>query len=197
MNGAFGLTPGLTPKPDWDALRLAVVSSPSFLGKACYLGDIRACRLFLSLDTVPDPPRMLFDSVGRRLVVEYEGDRVVRASRVATQRCLGGNDDACITVLNIAGVSPLASPYMRGSLIVHAMDLGGDHAVERLLVTPGSTRDALAGAAKQPIDSVVKSWQSHVNGRSGSQALPLVVAISSILWIVVCVFLALRSSRWR
>lgn len=195
--GPLTLTPGLGEKIDWAALRLAVVSSPSFLGKACYLGDLGACRTFLGIDTVTDPSRMLFDSTGRRAVVKYESERYGRASRVATQRCLDGSDEACISVLEMAGTRPLASNFERGSLVLQAVDLGGTRAVERLVVTPGSASEALAAAAGQPFDSVVASWQRHLGDRTGGSPMPLIVAISSIVWIAVCLFLALRSSRWR
>jgi hypothetical protein len=196
-HGAFTLTPGLIPKIDWDGLRLSLVSSASYLGKSCYLGDVRACVRFLGLDSVADPARMLWDSAGRRLAVKYETEHFSRASRVATERCLAGNDDACITVLNIGFPAPLAGPYERGSVIIQALELGGAGAAERLLTTRGSAAEALAATANLPADSVVAVWQRHLNDRTGSSALPLIVAISSVAWIVVCVFLALRSSRWR
>lgn len=195
--GTLALTPGLGEKVDWATLRLAVVSSPSFLGKSCYLGDLRACRTFLGLDTVADPPRMLYDSTGRRIVVKSGGEFYARASRVATQRCLDGNDDACITVLEMAGTRPVGSNFERGSLVLQAIDLGGTRAVERLVVTPGSASDALAAAAGQPFDSVLASWQRHLRDRTSGSPMPLIVAISSIVWIAVCLFFALRSSRWR
>jgi hypothetical protein len=195
--GTLTLTPGLGEKIDWAALRLAVVSSPSFLGKSCYLGDLRACRTFLGFDTVADPARMLYDATGRRMVVKYESERFGRASRVATQRCVDGSDEACITVLELAGTRPLASNFERGSLVLQAVDLGGTRAVERLVVTPGSSSDALAAAAGQPFDSVLASWQRHLRDRTSGSPMPLIVAISSIAWIAVCLFFALRSSRWR
>jgi hypothetical protein len=196
-HGAFALTPRLIPRIDWDGLRLSLVSSSSYLGKSCYLGDLRACARFLGLDSVADPARMLWDSTGRRLAVKYETEHFSRASRVATERCLAGNDDACITVLTIGFPAPLAGPYERGSVIIEALELGGAGAAERLLTARGSAGEALAATANQPTDSVVAIWQRHLNNRTGSSALPLVAVISSIAWIAVCVFLALRSSRWR
>ncbi len=199
ISGELPLVPGLNPKPDWGALRLEIVSSASHFGRECFLGDVRACRLYLELDTVADPATMLFDAAGRRTMVKYEADNAVRASRVATERCLGGNDDACVTVLRMIHLSALSSPFVRASVVSHALTMGGEKAAERLIVWPGSARDAIAAAASQPVvDSVIADWQRHLNERSGTASnLPLSIAISSIVWIGLCVFLSLRSSRWR
>jgi hypothetical protein len=198
VSGGLPLAPELNPKTDWGALRLEIVSSASHTGRDCFLGDVKACRLFLELDTVADPARALFDAAGRQRMVKYEGDNARRASRVATERCYDGNDEACLTVLNMIHVSALSSPFVRASVVSHALTLGGDRAAERLVTTPGSTRDALAAAAKQPLDSIIVDWQRHLNERSGTASnLPFSIAISSLVWIALCVFLSLRSSRWR
>jgi hypothetical protein len=130
--------------------------------------------------------------------VKYESDRALRASRVGTERCLSGNDDACVAVLDLIDVGPLSSPFVRMSVVTHALTRGGTRAAERLIVTPGSTGDALAAAAAQPLDSLIADWQRHLGERSGTASnLPLSIAISSLVWIAICVFLALRSARWR
>lgn len=198
VSGEIPLAPEMNPKNDWAALRLSVVSSPSHTGRGCFLGDIKACRVYLGLDTVGDPIHALFDSSGRRLLVKSELSRATMASRVGTDRCLSGSDDACIAVLNLIGMSPLSNPFERVSLVTHALNAGGPLAAERLIVTPGSARDALAAAAGVPLDSLIADWQRHLSERSGTAGnVPLVIAISSIMWIGLCVFLALRSSRWR
>jgi hypothetical protein len=197
-SGGLPLAPGSNHKPDWGALRLEIVSSASHFGRDCFAGEIRACRLFLELDTVADPASMVFDAAGRKRMVMNESDNARRASRVATERCLGGNDDACLTVLRMIHISALSSPFVRASVVSHALTMGGPQAAERLVITPGSTRDAIAAAAGQPIDSVIADWQRHLNERSGTASnLPLSIAISSLVWIALCVFLSLRSSRWR
>src|SRR5262249_1072298 len=107
-------------------------------------------------------------------------------------------DDACLTVLRMIHFSALASPFVRASVVSHALTMGGPQAAERLVIASGSTRDALAAAAGQPIDSVIADWQRHLSERAGTASnLPLSIAISSLVWIAVCVFLSLRSSRWR
>ena len=198
INDALPLAADLTPKPDWGEMRLAVVSSPSRTGRACYEGDLKACRLFLELDSVADPARVLFDSAGRRRIVEWEGDRMRRASREAFMRCIDNNDEACITVMNIGRISVLAGPAIRSAVVARALSLGKDGALERLLTTRGSARESIAAAANMPLDSVISDWRRHLNERSGvSVNLPLTIAISSLVWIGICFFLAYRSSRWR
>jgi hypothetical protein len=192
------VAPALVPKNDWPALRLSIVSSPSPLGRSCYLGAIPACRLFLALDSTPDPIHVLFDSVGRQKIVAYEGDRSVRASSTGTERCLSGNDDACVAVLRIMGISPLTAPFVRQSVVTHALVVGGARAAERMVLSNDSPGEALAAAANEPLDSLIADWQRHLGERSGASGnLPITIAISSLLWIAVCVFLSLRSSRWR
>jgi hypothetical protein len=195
---AAPLAPELEPKPDWGALRLQIVSSPSHFGRDCFLGDVHACRLYLELDTLPDPPSTLLDAAGRQRMVKRESISAARASSVATERCLAGNDDACLTVLRMIRLSAMSTPFVRASLVSHALTLGGERAAERLIATPGAARDAIAATANQPLDSVIADWQRHLNERSGTASnLPLSIAISSLIWIGLCVFLSLRSSRWR
>ena len=175
-----------------------MVSSPSRVGRACFMGGLAACKAYLGLDSVPDPAHALFDSTGRRLLVEYDNNRMRYASRDSYTRCIDGNDEACVAVMNIAGIGPLSSPYMRSSLLTEALDLGGPRALERLMTSQGSAGEALAAAANQPLDSLVAAWQHPMNERFGTSAnLPLSVVLSSLAGIGVCVFLALRSSRWR
>lgn len=200
VQGTVPVAPDLEPKPDWGVTRLRLVSSASYHGRACFLGNLKSCRLVLGLDRVADPIHQLYDTTGRRLVVQYEGDRSRRASAVGTERCLAGSDEACEAVLNVMGgqsVTVLSSPFVRSEFVVHALRLGGPKAAERLLTTPGTPGDAIAAAAKQPLDSVVASWQRQLNQRSVGGNLPLAIILSSIAWIALCVFLALRSSRWR
>jgi hypothetical protein len=199
VSGNIPIAPDVDEKVDWASMRLVMVSSASHLGRSCYLGDIRACRVFLELDAVIDPIRELYDAPGRRRRVSYEEGLARRYSAAATDRCLVGNDDACVSVMQgMYGLTVLSSPYMRTSVVIHALRLGGPRAAERLLLTPGKPADALAAAAKMPLDSLLKDWQAHLDeSNAAGSNVPWAVAISSIAWMALCVFLALRGSRWR
>jgi hypothetical protein len=188
----------LAPAPDWGQLRLALVSSPSYLGRACFERDVKACRLFLGIDSTADPVRELLNPAGRRMVVDFEIERSRRASPAATDRCLAGSDDACIAVLQISGMAPFASPFVRLSLITHALGVGGSHSAERLVMTTGTVGEVLAATANEPLDSLVADWSRHLSDRAGTAGhVPPMLVIASLGWVAVCFFLALRSSRWR
>lgn len=198
-NGNIPIAPDVDEKTDWASMRLVMVSSASHLGQACYSGDIRACRIFLGLDAVADPIHELYDASGRRRIVSYELGGARLFAPVATDRCLAGNDEACVSVMRgLYNITVLSSPYMRTSVIGHALRLGGSHAAERLLLAPGEPGVALAAAAKMPLDSLLADWQSHLDeGGGAGNNVPLTIALSSIAWVALCVFLALRGSRWR
>ena len=198
-NGNIPIAPNVDEKTDWASMRLVMVSSASHLGHACYSGDIRACRIFLGLDQVADPIHELYDASGRRRIVSYELGGARLFAPIATDRCLAGNDEACVSVMRgLYNITVLSSPYMRTSLVAHALRLGGSHAAERLLLTPGEPGVALAAAAKMPLDSLVADWQSHLDEGGGATGnVPWTIAISSIAWVGLFVFLALRGSRWR
>jgi hypothetical protein len=198
LSGRIPLAPTLAAKPDWGELRLSMVSSPSRVGRSCFVGDVHACLLYLGLDSVSDPAHTLFDSTGRRLVVEYDAGRLRYASRDSYTRCVNGNDDACLAVLDLAGVGPLSSPYVRNSLLVEALSRGGSHSLERLMASSGSPGNAIAAAANEPLDSLVAGWQRRINAGFGTSAnVPLSIVLSSLVCIGICAFLSLRSSRWR
>jgi hypothetical protein len=200
MDAPLPIDPRLRRALEWGLLRLEIVSSPSPLGKSCVLGDIRSCRVFLGLDSVANPIKIWYDSIGRRRLVMKDHDYSLHVSRTATERCDAGDDAGCVAVLELMGTADRApaSAYVRQSIIVHALNLGGERSPERLVLAPGSVSAALAAAANRPVDSLLTDWQGNVARHGGSSTnLPWSIAIGSIVWIVVCTLLALRSSRWR
>jgi hypothetical protein len=200
MDAPLPLDPRLRGAMQWSLLRLDIVSSPSPFGKKCVLGDLRACRVFLGFDSVADPLHDWYDAAGRRRIVASDHVGGQRAPGSPAQRCESGDDAACLSLLQLMGVAnkPPAPPYVRQSLIVYALNQGGAGSAERLVSSHGTVGDALASAANRPVDSLLAEWRSSVAGRGGSSSnLPFSIAIGSIIWIVVCTFLALRSSRWR
>jgi len=200
LDAPLPLDPRLRGALQWGLLRLDIVSSQSPLGKACVLGDLRACRVFLGLDSVANPLKTWYDERGRRALVAEDQVGAQRASRAGSRQCLGGNDAACLSVLELMGLGDRApaKAYVRQSLVVYALNLGGERSAERLVSTKGSIGGALAAAANLPVDSLITEWQRNVAQYGGSSTnLPFSIAIASLVWIAVCTFLALRSSRWR
>jgi hypothetical protein len=200
MDAPLPLDPRLRGVTDWGLVRLDVVSSLSPLGKACVVGDMKSCRIFLGLDLVADPLRVWYDTAGRRRLVVKEHDNARYASRAATDRCEAGDDAACMSVLELMGMGdqPPANAYVRQSMILYALNRGGDGAAGRLVSTSGSVSAALSAAANRPVDDLLAEWQKNVTHHGGSSTnLPFSIALGSIVWIAVCTFLALRSPRWR
>ena len=194
------LDPAERTDTDWGVLRLDVVSSTSMLGRRCHGGDIAACRRFLGLETVADPLTDYYDAEGRRALVQARRSLALRSSPTGTRRCEQGEDGACVEVLRLMTdrFDAPASAYARTTLLARALDLGGDRAAERYVSSTGSVGDALAGAAGMPLDSLLANWHRDLRDRSSPASnLSVPVALSSILCVGACFFLALRSSRWR
>lgn len=187
-------------RTDWGFVRLDVVSSKSFLGRRCHGGDLAACRLFLGFDPVTDPLTEYFDATGRRALIESERDNAIRVNAKGVQQCEAGDDGSCQAVLRLMSDWRRApsSDYARRTLIARALVLGGELAPQRLLASAGSAGDALSAAARVPLDTLIMSWQRDMRDRAAASSnISLPIVVSSILSIGVCLFLALRSPRWR
>ena len=113
-------------------------------------------------------------------------------------KCIDGDDAACQSLLHSASFSPLPRD-IRASLVAEALRLGGARAYERLIETGGEDiRVRLAAAAGVPFDSLVSTWQARVHDtRVPSDAMRPSIAAASLGWIVLCLGLSMRSSRWR
>ncbi len=92
-------------------------------------------------------------------------------------------------------------PSARASLVAHALQLGGDGALTRLMRRPdgGSVGAHLAVVAGTSEAELVRSWQEDVSGRTGvfrseggERPGP-----ASLFWAGGLALLALRSTRWR
>lgn len=185
---------------DWGAVRLNLVSNPSLLGRTCYRGDIRACRMLFGLEAVPDPLMTWYDSAGRSAVIAAQTNLASRTDRQGTRRCLDGDDGACVTVLRLMmpEIVPPSSSFARNALIAHALNVGGDRAAERLLTTNGSVADALSAAAGMPVDALLQDWQAKLRSQAeAANTLPTSIAVAALFWIAGFTMLSLRGSRWR
>jgi hypothetical protein len=192
---------GTTPEM-WTRARLAMLSSHSIVARRCYARDVGACKIALDLTPATDTVLQWFDSTDRRrLVVRNETQRWDRIDESQNSACLAGSDSACVTILrqhpNLR-IGPPLQPRHRVTLVRMASELGGAGAVERLLTTRGSQMDRVAAAAKLPPDSLLKLWVGKARGTEvASDDMSPTIAASSLVWILACAGLALRSSRWR
>jgi hypothetical protein len=121
------------------------------------------------------------------------------ASRAAAVRgCTGGDALACETALGLAPPAPAAlSPEARRSFLHHLLRTRAD-AFDRLAADPGSRnlRAALEAAAGTPLGPIVAEWRDAVLARRPT-ALPASVVGTTLVWILLFVALATRSTRWR
>jgi hypothetical protein len=79
-----------------------------------------------------------------------------------------------------------------------AFDMGGGGAYERVLHTDDQVTDQLTAAAGTGIDSLVRSWRTHVmSARTEANMMTPGIAMVALFWTTTLGALALRSSRWR
>jgi hypothetical protein len=186
---------------EWANQRLLLISSASAVGTRCYEGDINACRIALMLSRA-DPIREWHDSTTRRNLVRRRGELARRMDARAEQQCLAGSDASCIALLQVFPASTFHEPAvvtLRFGLLRHALSLGGAGSTERLLMaSAGSPSDRLEAAARMPIDSLIRSWQTRVREtHAPSEDLTFGITIMSLAWAAGMGALSLRSSRWR
>ncbi|MEO5567358.1 MAG: hypothetical protein ABIR92_02630 [Gemmatimonadaceae bacterium] len=185
---------------DWSTVRYDLLATRSLLGPRCYKGEIPACAMILGLTTVDDPVMAWYDSLARVDEIRNNQERALRFNRADTEKCLQGDDDACGRALHSIDTFelPPAGGSSRDALVRQAILMGGDGAVERLIASRGTPADAIASAAKVPIDSVLRVWQRRVqDGSLGSDDLSVRMGLVAIGWIALMLALSTRISRWR
>lgn len=190
-------TPGM-----WTGVRIDLVTSPYAVARACYAGAESACALALGLTGTDDPVVRWFDPAERRdrvrrMTYQYRTDHAGLYNACATL----GADTACTALLRLlpAGdIDPPLGTAARQSLLTLALDVGGADAVTRMEAAPDARQAQLAAAAGIPADSLVRIWRREVlAARSSNPSMSWGVALTSLLWVVACGALALRSSPWR
>jgi hypothetical protein len=185
----------------WGRARVDLLSSHAAAARRCYAGGLRDCQLALGVIPTMDPVTQWLDAADRRRLVRdrvtYENRR--RWDAKSVDACTTGSDTACIAVLRrLPEVPAPLHSWHRLALVQLTATLGGAAAMERLLLTPGTQSERIAAAARLPADSVVHLWLRRAReAEVGSQDMSLEIATASLIWILGCAGLALRSSRWR
>jgi hypothetical protein len=185
---------------DWGAVRFDVLSSRSLLGPRCYRGEIGACTMLVGLHGVDDPVMAWYDSLARFDAVNDNAERARRFSRESADRCLAGDDAACGRALHAMHMfeQPPGGNASRDALMRQALLIGGEGALDRLLLAKGTAGDALAAAAGVPLDSVVKVWHRQLQNASvASDDMSPLMIIVALGWIGILFGLSTRISRWR
>jgi hypothetical protein len=187
---------------EWANHRLMLISSPTAVGRRCYGGDLPACRSALLLSADADPVMDWHDSTTRRRLVRTQGAMARRLDAPAARQCQAGSDADCIALLRLFPSGTLKDPTgvaLRFGLLRHALAIGGQGSVQRLLAAPAADPTGrLEAAAGAPIDSVIRQWQARVRRtRAPSEDLTIGIAIMSLVWATGIGAMSLRSSRWR
>jgi hypothetical protein len=188
-----------TPR-DWGIVRFDLLSSRSVLGRRCYKAEMTACSMLFGFTAVDDPVVSWYDSLARFDEVSANKNGARSYVREATEKCLAGNDAACVEVLHRIHRfdQPPSGAAARESLTREALRLGGSDAFARLIASPDTASKALAAAAGVPIDSVLRSWQRQMRyGSLGSGDVSIRMVVFALLWVGLLLVLVSRISRWR
>ena len=184
---------------EWTQMRLDLVSSPSIVSRRCFDGSKADCRHVLGLDSSSTPARTYFDSAGRRIIVERNGERFRREDYARTESCLRGADAACIQLLerNVANMA-IGSMGHRVALLQLAIQEGGVESTGRVFRGIGTVDEQLAAISGLPVDSLTALWLARVRyERVASDNVSPGMAFASLGWVGLLVLLAVRNKRWR
>ena len=188
-------------RDDWKTIRFGLVSSRAVVGRRCYAGDLASCALMFQFTPATDPVHQWYDARDRRGIVKRSENTALRINGVATKSCLDGDDAACAVLLRKYPPGSLPEPaalQTRTTLVRLAVQLGGEGAVERLLEGDRQPLERLSAAARMPVDSLLRRWQTSArNMRSSSRDLSAEIVLGALFWSLALGALSLRSSRWR
>jgi hypothetical protein len=206
--------PDATPVAEWltyesnvadEAAYRLLAGSGSGATRECLTGDTPACMAALGfgLRDAVDRVAEWFPDEGRQAMVEQAGEsgRVDR-DEPAYRRCVEENDArACDPILAELDwvTNPPVSDRLRAHVLWYAAREGGENAWARALeAADAPVPEALARIADRPIDQLVAEWREYVVaarpdvhaglGGRGTRVL---------LWSLIFVALAMRSTRWR
>ena len=192
---------GEVTKSDWAEQRLLLVSARSAVGSRCYEGDLEACKHALLIERAADPIMEWHDSTTRRQLVRRHGALARRIDVAATLQCEAGSDSSCVRLLREFPESHFREPAagaLRSTILRHALAIGGEGAVERLLTASPEPAARLASASGVPIDSLLRGWQRRVHDtHAPSEDLSVGITLMALAWAAGLGSLSLRSSRWR
>ncbi len=173
--------------------------------RRCYDGEVAACARVLDLESAADTASLWYTPEEQRRAIERHGGSWWMTMTVRTSPdyigCVDGDDRACAAFLNehmwIIGW-PL-SVTARESMLRVALAAGGEGVLGRLAQPgAGSTGSRLAAAAGIPRDSLIALWRDRILAAAPDQVvLTGSVGGTALLWVLLLVLIAMRSTRWR
>lgn len=197
------LRPSVNLPSERAAVYLQLVTAPSQVTRACFLGDIARCGDALGFGD-RELERFYPSSAERRALVSgpFAGFFDRGANAEAFRACMAGNDGACTQLLRSLRAGALPKPLTQGArvtLVREALRLGGRDAYRRLLAEPAAPlADRVAAAAGIPVDSLMSDWRrSILAARPKPVTLPLWAFFTACGWMAFFAACGLRSSRWR
>lgn len=156
----------------------------SSAARRCITGALVACRAALTVAEPADRLSHYFEPSDWRAVVVASGSPADADSLFFVERrnCLLGEQEACARIISKVVVPLPISSSVRGTIVMHAVDLGGLQAIDRLVASreedPIALLAAVAGVTE---DSLLASWQrrtvSALHSVQGNQ-LPLVLSVA-------------------
>lgn len=198
LRGGVRTDPSEVPSPE---LFEDLVTSPSPLARACYVGSLSACGSALGLVAPRDPATEWYDAAGRRALAR----NLIRDPRDAAtyDQCVEhAIDAACVSLLrgpDSAFVSPPLIFASRELAVRMALQLGGPEAFHRLLASAGHPIGRrLELTAGLSLDSLLLRWHQAVL-RSRPVAVDVTPGVGWVAlgWGLAFGALVLGSSRWR
>lgn len=203
-----------------DARRqLAVVRSETNVG--CLSGDVEACTLSFSLRpsgfSLREVVRAWYDQEALRELLtdrrwfrgnDFGGDGPLDAAEYFTHERKGFTvpegasiEEAEIVVLDGTDVfydAAPASAATRMTLFTHAVQQGGEGAVERWMALPKRLplEQALEAIAQEPVEELVAGWRARMVAEDERPTSRLPVR-ATLTWVALLGVLSMTSTRWR
>jgi hypothetical protein len=183
---------------------MELATQPWVVVRACFDGDLEACRRALSLPSTPDSMALLFTAAERRRLVAQHATSWTELGRApGTTRCVeAGVDSACVDLFRrFPGAFPERplSPLARATLLRTVVDLGGDGWYTSLLSASGPDYLArLSAVAEISPEALLQAWRTRVmSAKPEPMTLSRLAGWIAFLWAAVFTVVATRSSRWR
>ena len=199
MRSPPGVTTDLGPAFSNAYLDLATSASP--IAQRC-LKDANACPEALGLARPADPAGDWYSPAGRRqLVVRLAQFFQLGESRQSYDRCVTGQDQACLNLLRTVPdlIPGSLLPPTRLTFLRVALEDGGPGSYSILLASNGETISArLQKASGGSVERSVAEWHRRVvAARPRPTSVRRGQAFAAVGWSALLLVFALRSSRWR
>lgn len=196
FRGYAGWTAFLADRVQSEEIARGLATSWAVSGRRCATRAVAACKAVLApFDSAAGFARY-FDASDTRAVVTSARLPGLpdSAFSVGRRECLKGSDSACARIIDrIVPADPFNS-FTRGSLLAHAIALGGNDALTRLAAAPdGPPIAVLASIAGISEEALIDSWyaQTFAAVTRGPAAM-ITPLLTTAAWCVLLMLVALR-----